>query len=995
MRALAVTLGLAAACGTGGRTVDGVDPGVVSSLVATPVQVRGSGLYAPVTSDLDDGEGPAIRRDWRVRIGAVEVDGEAVSWRDPGRIDVVVPAGLPVGAHDVVVIDADGREAVGRGALEVVADPIGLALSIEDAPGGAGAPVGDRTLGAGVDLTLHAVVRDGGAFVADVDVTWEVSGGIGTLSAAGPTSTTTLAARALGTGRVSAAHPVAAGDDTGALSVVAGAPVMVAVEDAPGGAGAAVGDRTLSADDTLALHAVSRDALGNFVADEVVVWSVTGGIGALSAASAASSVFDAAVAGQGTVDIDHPTLAAVGTGTVTVVPGAAASLTVSPDTGATVVGGPAIAFSAAAVDGDGNPTTDVGTVSWSVASGPIAGVDPATGVFTPTMAGSGTVRATSSYGPSDDSGAIDVVTATLQVMAVVAPSSVARGEGNALVEVHVANGSAATASISSVWLTFDQGGDVGDDYEVDADPANPLTIAAGDTEVYRLWVTVDPAPSFGVVAVTGRVEGYDPARSQLVDDTGTATWTVVDAAPPVAVIDAPVPDGNRVCTGGTVDFGGGGSTGSGLGYAWTLAGGSPGTSTSANPTGVTYATPGTYDYALTVTDDAGREDAVRASDWIFVGEAPATAADGYVTGTMVLEDPDPGESVAMDRLPRNEFLDMARDTLATCQGTDVDEDESPYCYVTVFSDRGVLDTSRDLWPAIPGIQVEMHNCNHFDNVALDNEVVQREGAALVYAEFRKEPEGIVTAAGHQTFYMVDDTQAPWITATVPAPCASACAGKDDELWVQFSEPMSPVPTVAAVTVSYRTSSNCSGGGSGGDITAASAISYHADRRALRIVPEVQPQSSYSVLVDIGSAATDASSNTNGFAGATVCWVVDDRSASPAPALPIVGPPVAVSPDGDGTGDTTLFEVGVDAATAAVRIDITRGPSAVRTLLAAAPGPGTYGVPWDGRDDSGRVVPDGFYAYRIYARGPGGLESAAVGGVVEVDSAISYVGVPPR
>ena len=83
--------------------------------------------------------------------------------------------------------------------------------------------------------------------------------------------------------------------------------------------------------------------------------------------------------------------------------------------------------------------------------------------------------------------------------------------------------------------------------------------------------------------------------------------------------------------------------------------------------------------------------------------------------------------------------------------------------------------------------------------------------------------------------------------------------------------------------------------------------------------------------------------------------------------------------------------GLDAAIAVVVI--TRNNQPVRTLTAV---PSEFMViPWDGRDWEGRMVPDGYYRYSITFESSDSDASLALEGVIEVDSAVHFVGVPPR
>lgn len=76
--------------------------------------------------------------------------------------------------------------------------------------------------------------------------------------------------------------------------------------------------------------------------------------------------------------------------------------------------------------------------------------------------------------------------------------------------------------------------------------------------------------------------------------------------PPVASFSA---SSSTVCSTNTVSFTNNSTPASGLTYAWVFEGGTPATSTSANPT-VTYAAAGTYDVSLTVTNSANTDEQV-------------------------------------------------------------------------------------------------------------------------------------------------------------------------------------------------------------------------------------------------------------------------------------------------------------------------------------------------------------------------------------------------
>lgn len=189
----------------------------------------------------------------------------------------------------------------------------------------------------------------------------------------------------------------------------------ISLETAPGGEGEPIAERTLTTDELLAVHAIARDDLGTFLGNlPAIEWNVTGGIGEIAGAEAASSsTFDPRTVGEGRVRALFDGLPPAETGRLTIVPGRVTSFGVDPSSLVIAIGNDPFTLEITdALDADGNPTSDVGQVTWEIASGPIAMIDADTGVFTPQAAGAGTVRAVSSWGPSAESGAIVVILGT-------------------------------------------------------------------------------------------------------------------------------------------------------------------------------------------------------------------------------------------------------------------------------------------------------------------------------------------------------------------------------------------------------------------------------------------------------------------------------------------------------------------------------------------------------------------------------------------------------
>jgi hypothetical protein len=171
----------------------------------------------------------------------------------------------------------------------------------------------------------------------------------------------------------------------------------------------------------------------------------------------------------------------------------------------------------------------------------------------------------------------------------------------------------------------------------------------------------------GALTVTGPPSGNIAPPGYymlfLINNAGVpsvAKFVQVSSAPtdvpPAGTITAPATDVS-IPQGQSVTFAASGTatTGSITGYSWSIRGGSPATSSMQNPGAVTFATPGTYQAILTVTDTAGITDPNPPVRTITVtavspaptltSAAPATGAQGQtnlnviLTGTNFLANP--------------------------------------------------------------------------------------------------------------------------------------------------------------------------------------------------------------------------------------------------------------------------------------------------------------------------------------------------------------------
>lgn len=103
-----------------------------------------------------------------------------------------------------------------------------------------------------------------------------------------------------------------------------------------------------------------------------------------------------------------------------------------------------------------------------------------------------------------------------------------------------------------------------------------------------------------------------------------------------------------------------------------------------------------------------------------------------------------------------------------------------------------------------------------------------------------------------------------------------------------------------------------------------------------------------------------------------------------PRLTVSAQPGLISPNGDGTQDTTSLSYALsEEATVTVEV-VNADGVVVKTLTAAEHRPaGQYVVLWDGADDDGRVVADGRYSLRVTAKGT--ARAAVQSADVQVDT----------
>jgi hypothetical protein len=124
------------------------------------------------------------------------------------------------------------------------------------------------------------------------------------------------------TGTVRADHATAGFDETGDITITAGALARLRIQSNALANGPEVNDSTLTANETMVLYAVGYDADGNYLGATASNWSLSGLSGSLTPGNPTSQVtFDPQTTGSGsiraTADADASVLDNTGTITVT------------------------------------------------------------------------------------------------------------------------------------------------------------------------------------------------------------------------------------------------------------------------------------------------------------------------------------------------------------------------------------------------------------------------------------------------------------------------------------------------------------------------------------------------------------------------------------------------------------------------------------------------------------------------------------------------------
>jgi len=408
-------------------------------------------------------------------------------------------------------------------------------IVIEDAPGGTGTVVNALSLTTDQNVSLFAVGYDANNnYVENVDVTWGVTGGIGSVSPTSGTNTV-FNPTTVGSGTVTAddgSHT----DATGTITVTAGTLASLQIRDSAGGAGSVVGNYLMTTDQSLTVYAAGYDADGNFIADQTVDWSSTG-LSPLVSGTGTSYTFSPTATGSGTITATSGSLSAH-TGAITVSAGALAAIKIRDEAGG---GGSEVktvsmttddsrTFYAAGYDADDNYKEDV-SVTWA-STGNLSPAISSTGTsvtFSPDSAGkSGTLTADAGSGITDATGTISVSVGALKYVKIVAGAS---GNG--------AEYTTGTFSPGDQQIFHAAGYDADGNYIADESVAWSLTGSIGSLSGATGTSTVFTATTVGQGSIT--------ADHATALDDATGTLTVVEGnLDHIVIRDAPGGAGNAV-----------------------------------------------------------------------------------------------------------------------------------------------------------------------------------------------------------------------------------------------------------------------------------------------------------------------------------------------------------------------------------------------------------------------------------------------------------------
>ena len=379
-----------------GSTLEPVNPGAPASVavetkndgtgVVVPAQILTSGNSITVFSIRRDANGNFVDNvaasSWSLNsvVGGV-APGDLVA---AGNLKSATFTGHLVGSANIHASSA-ALPATDSGTITVVVNAP-VSVSVETKNDGTGVVVPAQNLASGSSITVFSIRRDAnGNFIDNVAASsWSltsITGGVvaGDLVAAGNLKSATFTGNLVGSAIIHATSAALATNDSGVITVVAGAAVSVSVETKNDGSGVVVPAQNLVSGSAIVVFSIRRDAKGNFVdnvaADSWSLSSITGGVAAgdlVAAGNLKSATFTGHAVGSAAIHAPSGALATTDSGVITVVPSASVTTVASSVTPSSAFQQPVI-FTATISGGGVVPTGSVVfTIDNGAPSAPVA-----------------------------------------------------------------------------------------------------------------------------------------------------------------------------------------------------------------------------------------------------------------------------------------------------------------------------------------------------------------------------------------------------------------------------------------------------------------------------------------------------------------------------------------------------------------------------------------------------------------------------------------------
>lgn len=378
-----------------------------------------------------------------------------------------------------------------------------------------------------------------------------------------------------------------------------------------------------------------------------------------------------------------------------------------------------------------------------------------------------------------------------------------------------------------------------------------------------------------------------------------------------------------------------------------------------------------YRVVLTVTDAAGCRDSLLQ---------PVSISDGGEIAGIIPLTPSP-EAVPADGTA---VIEVVSDPITKCDGDVIGKDKK----IHILATRGrILTPDAD---GNDGLQVKTPADNS-GIIRIEIEADRHGGAGRLLIMTEK---GERETRGWAPYTFTGSTSLPRVLDFAPSGHGSL---PPPRFAVRFDKPMDPASLQTALAVT----------GSGGPL--AGEVDWDEQRRVAVFTPASLPDPTAGPLeVRISAAAMDIwgnplDGNGNGAADGPAddfAWSFGALDDAQAPGgISCNDPdPQPFSPDGDDKDDLSFIRFDADDAGGLwlARLEVRDAAGLLlRTAIARLEGNSVQdaSITWDGRDDIGLLVDDGYYPFTLFILDRAGNATAACGGQFEVRSVLDPAEFP--